>query len=288
MAYVCDVHAYKIMNRLGAGGYARVYRARRIGREFALKVFVDKPRAARAWKREVDIMLRIGRTARVPEVYAAWRDAQDRRFILMELCPGEDLYEYASRVGDVESALPACVRREDRVVLDVWSAVHALHGMGVLHRDVKMENVMVDAASGRGMLVDMGFACKKDARTAETFGTRCINPPELTSPEAYEAAAEECDYYQTGAMAFELWTRLSWEECREAVSQGGAFSSFDFRGDHRRRLCEGLLSDDPEERRRTWLLTPQLLLLIDADEEGADKLFARPWTIRQETRASAP
>src|SRR5258706_7971053 len=169
---------YEVGRRLGRGGMGEVYEAmdRDLARRVALK-FVAPELAA-----DADALKRFEREARaaaalnhphIATLFAFERDAE-RTFIAMELVGGESLRDRIRR-GPLPVAEALAIAR------DVAGALALAHRRGIVHRDVKPENVMFDE-DGVVKLMDFGLARAVQASrlttTGSTLGTAAYMPPE--------------------------------------------------------------------------------------------------------------
>lgn len=143
------VGGYTVERKLGAGGYGTVYLAReREGGLFALK-FLPVEEAGRWAEREVSILLRLQHLSHPHVVrllsHTLWPVAEEPEFlvIVMEYVRGAPLDTWAREVNPTARAVAGVAR-------DVAGALAAVHGEGVVHRDVKGSNVLVRAEDGRG------------------------------------------------------------------------------------------------------------------------------------------
>src|SRR5579875_1184911 len=119
--------------------------------------------------------------------------------IVMDLVTGEDLRARLRKVGRFEPA------EAGRIVADVLDALAAAHAKGVLHRDVKPDNVLLDRDDPAGVqLTDFGIARlaqETTVRMTGVLGTAEYLAPEILTAEVVSSAA---DVYATGAMLYEL------------------------------------------------------------------------------------
>ena len=152
---------YRIGDRLGAGGMGEVYRAEdtRLGRTVAVKVLHAGPTCP-------DERARLFREARAASVLRSSNIATiydlgehgDRPFIVMELVAGEAL---SARVTRGPLPIPEAVS----IAAQAADALDEAHGHGIIHRDVKSANLMVDSR-GRVKLLDFGLAKYDERPTA--------------------------------------------------------------------------------------------------------------------------
>jgi serine/threonine protein kinase len=196
---------YRIVRRLGSGGTAEVYEAldEELGRRVALKGLVaerDGSSRRERLRREALSVQALSHPA-VAQVYETFDDGE-RLWVVMEHIPGRSLAEIVARgpLPPVEVA---------RIGAEVADALAAAHRAGIIHRDVKAENVMV-TPEGAVKVVDFGFA--KWQRPIEP------NPAKLTedglvvgtaramSPE--QATGRELDHrsdiFSLGSLLYEL------------------------------------------------------------------------------------
>jgi serine/threonine-protein kinase len=200
---------YRLVRVLGRGGLAEVFEAvAPDGRTVALKAFRmgddEAGLGAAAFVREAHLGRRLSHPGIVP-VLDAGCDG-DHAFLAMEYVPGYDLRRHTAR-GQL---LP--VPQVLHVGEQVARALAAAHAVGIVHRDVKPGNVLVDTRSQAVKLTDFGLARLGDvfrSRTGVVAGT-----PGYMSPEqlAEGVIGPATDLYALGVMLFELLTgRLPFE-----------------------------------------------------------------------------
>src|SRR5829696_9830590 len=181
---------YEVERELGAGGMGQVLLGRDIAldRPVAIKVIApdlaSSPASRQRFLREARTVARL-RHPNIVAVYAAG-EADGLLYFVMEYVEGESLRQMLEREGRVDGP-----RVADAVSLlaDLARALGYAHAQGVIHRDVKPENVLLDGATGRAMLTDFGvaraFASGNDS-DGDTVATRTgfvVGSPRYMSPE---------------------------------------------------------------------------------------------------------
>jgi serine/threonine-protein kinase len=207
---------YELLERLGEGGMGAVYRARRlhIGDEVAVKVLHSdlllKTQAIERFRREARSAAMISH----PNVVSIhdFSDAQTSgapAYIVMEFVRGSSLYNLLRREG----RLPA--ERTIALMRDICAGVGVAHRQGVVHRDLKPDNVIVVPASHEAdresaKVVDFGIAKLRDmtvdsglTQPGALVGTIYYMSPEQCRGEELDARA---DVYSLGAMIYEMLT----------------------------------------------------------------------------------
>lgn len=188
---------------LGRGGFGTVYRAWQVsvGRAVALKVdsrvLVDD-RDRRRFMREASTAGRLSGHAHIVAVYDAGLTPDGRPYLVMELCPGGSLADRVNRAGPLQ---PEEVRR---IGVGIADALASAHAAGVLHRDVKPGNILIDAY-GTAKLADFGLAAVLDA-SGDSSPTRDALTPAYASPEAFALSppTPQGDVYALGATLYAL------------------------------------------------------------------------------------
>ena len=198
-----EVGPYRIVRRLGAGGMGEVFLARdsRLDRDIALKFFacsLGDDEAGRArFARETRAVARLDH----PNIVTLHEtgDYQGRPYLVMQYVDGPSLGEFArGETLPVETVLD--------LGLQLCAGLQAAHEQGIVHRDVKPANILLDAQR-RARLVDFGIARVAGApaltATGATFGTAGYLPPEAVRGEEADARG---DLFSLGVVLYELLT----------------------------------------------------------------------------------
>lgn len=199
---------YELREVVGAGGVARVHRAidHHLERNVAIKV-LDDQQARSADPSGRDRFLREARSAarlqhpHLVTVYDAGEDAGEL-FLVMELVDGQSL---AAIIGQ---RAPLPVDEAVAIAVQILDGLSAVHADGVIHRDVKPSNVLVDGA-GRVLLTDFGIAKRlDDIEENLTTAGMVVGTPTYLAPE--QAAGERLgiatDVYLVGLVLDEMLT----------------------------------------------------------------------------------
>ncbi len=207
---------YEILSKLGAGGMGEVYRARdsRLERDVAIKVLPDQfaqdHHALARFRRESKAVAALSHP-NIRAIYDIGTDA-GRTFAVMELLEGETL---ASRLK--RSALEW--RKAVPIALAVADGLAAAHGKGIIHRDIKPQNIFLSAEGGIKIL-DFGLARLeiKDSKegegltatlTLETHPGAILGTVQYMSPEQVrgQPADARSDIFAFGCVLYEMLTR---------------------------------------------------------------------------------
>jgi predicted Ser/Thr protein kinase len=199
---------YEITGVLGRGGMGVVYLARDLELEetVALKVLrreiADSEEAARRFRSEIKLARKI-RHRNVCGIHEYGQDPQRAlRFIVMEYVEGSTLRQVLRQRG----RLPAGEAFD--VAIEVAEGLQAVHDTGIIHRDLKATNVMLDR-TGLVRLMDFGIAKQLQEDTSGITATaQMVGTPEYMSPEQVrsEKLDGRSDVYSLGILIFELFT----------------------------------------------------------------------------------
>lgn len=199
---------YRLESRLGEGGMGLVYRARHvlIDRVVALKLIRPDLRAEthlRAWMlREAKAANRVDH-AHIIDIHDIGETEEGELYLVMEYLVGTPLSAELANG-------PMTIARGVDIIEQMCAALARAHDLGVVHRDLKSDNILLTERGGRKdfvKILDFGLAAlKRDARLAPkgaVFGT-----PEYMSPEQArgEDATSSSDLYALGVLFFEMLT----------------------------------------------------------------------------------
>ena len=193
---------YKVVEELGRGGMGRVYRAydNQLREEVALKIIkpevASDKKALERFSNELKLARKIihRNVCRLYELM----EYQGVRFISMEYVPGEDLKSFIKRARRLDIGAAVAI------AIQVCEGLAEAHRLGVVHRDLKPGNIMIDN-EGSAKIMDFGIA-RSLLEKGITGEGRVVGTPEYISPEQIEgkAADRQSDLYALGVILFEM------------------------------------------------------------------------------------
>lgn len=196
-----QIPGYKILRELGHGGMAHVYLAiqESFGREVALKILsphlTDDEQFSKRFLREARIVSQLSHP-NIVTVYDAGKQGK-YHYMSMEYIPGKDLKQLKDSLSREEIL---------RIVKDVASALDFAGIKGIVHRDVKPENIMIHQSDNRVILMDFGIAHGDDVTHGMTQTGKAIGTPHFMSPEQTKGLKVDhrSDIYSLGVVLFQL------------------------------------------------------------------------------------
>ena len=198
---------YEVLKWLGRGGMGTVYKAydRVLEEEVAVKVLRAEVAASTDLTRRFRSEIKLARRVRQPNVCAIheYGEDGDLRYISMELIDGTDLKHLIQEAGRFETSEAFSVVRQ------IAEGLKAIHAIGVIHRDLKTANIMLD---DRGVVHVMDFGIAKqfgpEAAASATATGHILGTPEYMSPEQArgEPLDPRTDIYALGIVMFEVFT----------------------------------------------------------------------------------
>src|ERR1700683_111410 len=201
-------HRYEILQMLGEGGMGTVYKARdrEVDRLIALKVIrpelAQNADALHRFKQEL-ILARQVTHRNVIRIFDLG-EADGMKFITMEYIEGRDLKSIIREKGKFTP------KEAEKIVVQVCKALEVSHAEGVIHRDLKPQNIMLDE-QGKVSVMDFGIARSMEAGGGMTQTGALVGTPEYMSPEQAQGQHLDArsDLFSLGIIFYELLTGYS-------------------------------------------------------------------------------
>jgi serine/threonine protein kinase len=204
-----QIASYEMVEELGRGGMAVVYRARdvRLGRWVALKVLGEDLARDEAFRRRFIRESRAAAAVDHPNIIPIFDagEANGVLFIAMRYVGGQDVHSLLNRMGPLPSA------RATGIVAQVASALDAAHASGLVHRDVKPANMLLDGLAEDGSqdhvyLSDFGISKTSQSTTNLTLTGQVLGTLNYLAPEQIEGRGVDgrADAYSLACAAFEM------------------------------------------------------------------------------------
>ena len=196
-----QIPGYTILRELGHGGMAYVYLAvqESFGREVALKILspqlANDEQFSKRFLREAQIVSQLNHP-NIVTVYDAGKQGK-YHYMSMEYIPGKDLKQLKDSISRKEAI---------RIVKDVARALDFAGEKGVVHRDVKPENIMIHESDNRVILMDFGIAHGDDVTHGMTQTGKAIGTPHFMSPEQTKGLKVDhrSDIYSLGIVLYQM------------------------------------------------------------------------------------
>ncbi|MCB9547316.1 MAG: serine/threonine protein kinase [Myxococcales bacterium] len=198
------VAGHRIERRLGGGGFGTVYAAvdLSLDRPVALKVLrrADAPLLAR-FRDEARLLARLN-DPHVIQIYRVGQLPEGEPFLAMERFGDGSLADVVARGQPlpVDEAVP--------LVAQVLRALVAAHGAGIVHRDIKEANILVERRTGAVKLCDFGIARSQAGDGEANTGSQVIGTPHYLAPERFRGVRDDprSDLYAVGVLLYRLLT----------------------------------------------------------------------------------
>ena len=207
VAAVSRLADYHLEERIGAGGMAVVFRARdeRLQRRVALKVLAPALAGDEAFRHRFIRESRAAAAVDDPHIIPVFEagEAEGVLFLAMRYVPGGDVRTLVRRAGQLSPAQALAI------ISPVASALDAAHSAGLVHRDVKLANILLDARPGRPdhvYLSDFGLSKMVMSSLGPTQTGQFLGTPGYSAPEQLEGKQVDgrADQYSLACATFEL------------------------------------------------------------------------------------
>lgn len=196
---------YEVIEMLGRGGMATVYKAYQasIGRHVAIKVLAGHDMLDELFIERFQLEAKTIGSLQHPHILPLYDYGQreDILYLVMAYVDGGTLEDLL--YGDE----PMSTRRVEKIVREISSALDYAHRHGVIHRDVKPANILIDG-EGHALLADFGIV-KMMGNDANLTGTGVIGTPAYIAPEQGQGEADidgRADLYSLACVAFQMFT----------------------------------------------------------------------------------
>ncbi len=228
---------YKILDKLGEGGMGIVYKAQdtKLNRPVAIKLLPERVQKDPSAKARFILEAQAAGGLNHPNICTIHgvEEVDDSLFIVMEYVEG----------GELGGKLPFAKDEEAiKVAAQIGEALQEAHAKGIVHRDIKADNIML-TAKGQAKVMDFGLAKLKGAlkltRTSSTVGTLGYMAPEQIQGEE---ADPRSDIFSFGVLLYEMLT-----------------GKLPFRGEHEAAMVYSIVNEEPQD---ITLLKPGLSALV--------------------------
>ena len=195
---------YEVIEELGKGGMGNVYKVfdKKIKEKVALKLLkpeiADDKKTIERFSNELKFARKISHR-NVCRMYDL-NEEEGTHYITMEYVPGEDLKSMIGMIGQLNTGKTVFIAKQ------VCEGLAEAHRLGVVHRDLKPQNIMIDR-EGNARIMDFGIARSLKAKGITAAGVM-IGTPEYMSPEQAEVKEvdQRSDIYSLGVILYEMVT----------------------------------------------------------------------------------
>lgn len=205
---VSTLQDFELLDLLGEGSMASVYRAKRKedGRLVAVKVPHPSVSGNQVLLERFRTEYRVGRDLDHPNLVRTLDFGQDDQtcFMVLELVEGPDLWQRIQQQGRLTEAEAVAI------IVQVARGLHEVHKHGIIHRDVKPDNILLTAA-GQPKLGDLGLIKDLENELNLTCPNKGLGTPHYIAPEQFTQARQadvRCDVYSLGASLYTAVTGL--------------------------------------------------------------------------------
>ncbi|CAI9106729.1 OLC1v1005948C1 [Oldenlandia corymbosa var. corymbosa] len=190
----------KWRKRIASGGYGDVFAGAYDGKKVAIKVMTGSA-FAEAFQREVSTWIQLGDHPNVAVFIGATKDIKSPKQLKISYCivseflPGGTLAAYVTKRKEI------ALSRKLQLALDAARGVSHLHSKNILHRDVKLKNLLLDG-EGRVKILDFGISRIEDTDMSVNVGSRGYKAPEVMINGSYGC---KCDVFSFGICLWEIY-----------------------------------------------------------------------------------
>ncbi len=197
---------YEILEKIGEGGMATVYKARcrLLNRYVAVKVLRDEYSKDTLFVKRFKIEAQSAASLTHPNIVSVYDVGEDDgiNYIVMELLEGDTLKDYVEAKGKLT------VDETINLSIQIASALEAAHKSKIVHRDIKPQNIVLTRNMTQAKVTDFGIAKMSSAATITTLGSSTIGSVHYFSPEHAKGGYtdEKSDIYSLGIVMYEMVT----------------------------------------------------------------------------------
>ncbi len=256
---------YQVIDKLGEGGMGKVFRAhdKKLNEDVALKMIKREIASNKKTLERFSNELKIARKIAHKNVGRMYELMEENgiHFITMEYVPGEDLKSFIRRSRKLNIGTAVVIAKQ------VCEGLAEAHRLGVVHRDLKPQNIMIDK-EGNSRIMDFGIARSVKGKGITDSGVM-IGTPEYMSPEQVEGkdVDQRSDIYSLGIILYEMVT-----------------GRVPFEGDTPLSVAVKQKTEPPEDPKKLNFQIPEDLshVILRCMEKDKDKRYQRPGEVHSE------